>query len=211
MFHVFWVLLNYTNNINVTIILAERAILLFTEFILMAKNSHISKDLYYIPNVTDAMNFAYKKTIGPINFKNMEKNNFKSNSLVILKLIIQYIYQHIDFATGDLKILEEYHEYITVTISRNHKLLNDNEIFNSIFEKIHHILYNDKTIEESLLKIKILFELLYEKRMLDIIQLNMKITEYCTIMENYQFKSESIDLIKSVKRHELYKCLKLII
>ena len=36
LFHVFWVLLNYTNNLTVTIFLSERAILLFTEFILIS-------------------------------------------------------------------------------------------------------------------------------------------------------------------------------
>ena len=62
LFHVFIILLNYSNNITLTIFLSERAILLYTEFILMAKNPNINKELYYIPNLTDAMNFAYKKT-----------------------------------------------------------------------------------------------------------------------------------------------------
>ena len=206
MFHVFWVILNYTKNLNITVFLAERAILLFTEFILMAKNSNISKDLYYIPNVTDAMNFAYKKTIGPINCNNFSNNNIKNNSLCVLKLIIQYLYQHIDLDTTDISILEDYHTYISPSIIKINKILNDNTVFNMLFEKIQQILYTGTVIEQSLLQLKILFELLYEQRHLNMSKINFKVMEYCSIIENYTF-SQEVDLTKSYKKHELYKCL----
>ena len=62
MFNVFWTILLYSNNMTLTIFLAERSVLLFTEFILMAYNPFINKDLFYTPNIIDAINFSYKKT-----------------------------------------------------------------------------------------------------------------------------------------------------
>ena len=62
-FHIFWILINYTNNIKLTIFLIERAVLLFIEFIVMSRNKS-NTDLTFIPSIKDAINFAYKKTIG---------------------------------------------------------------------------------------------------------------------------------------------------
>ena len=43
--HVFFVLLSYTNNLKLTIFLAERAILLYTEFIIMSNDKQVMKDV----------------------------------------------------------------------------------------------------------------------------------------------------------------------
>ena len=96
MFHnVFWILMTYSNNIKLTIFLSERSILLFTEFILMSRESHIDKDLYFKPTVIDAVSFSYKKTIGPIVFNNIKNKNYnKLNNIrdttCILKMIIKH-------------------------------------------------------------------------------------------------------------------------
>ena len=75
-----------------------------------------------------------------------------------------------------------------------------------LFEKIQQILYTGTVLEQSLLQLKILFELLYEKRHLNMSKINFKVMEYCSIIENYTF-SQEVDLTKSYKKHELYKCL----
>ena len=64
--HVFFVLIGYTNNLKLTIFLAERAILLYTEFIIMSNDKQVMKDVCYQPTMTDPILFAYKKTTGPI-------------------------------------------------------------------------------------------------------------------------------------------------
>ena len=61
LFNVFICLLNYTNNLTLSIFLAERSVLLFTEFIILSRDPEINKDLYYIPTITDAVNFSYTK------------------------------------------------------------------------------------------------------------------------------------------------------
>ena len=68
-FYVFWFLLSYTYNIQLTIFLTERAILLFTEYIIMSGNNSNSSggpELSFNTNIQDAVIFAYKKTIGTI-------------------------------------------------------------------------------------------------------------------------------------------------
>jgi len=205
LFHVFWVLLNYTNNLTVTIFLSERAILLFTEFILMASNPNINKDLYYIPNLTDAMNFAYKKTIGPINLNNMNtKNNFKHNSIILFKLIIQSVYQELP---NEPSKLEMYSQYINSSIVKNYKLLNNDTVFHLVFEKVNMIIYSSNTIEEFLLKIKILTELLHEQRFSETEVILEKITKYSLIIDNYQFGETEINIKQSHKKTKLYLLL----
>ena len=80
MFNVFWILLIYSNNLTLSIFLSERAILLFTEFVLLSSDPKVNKDLSYVPNIIDAMNFSYKKTIGPIIINNISK--FKKKKIL---------------------------------------------------------------------------------------------------------------------------------
>ena len=96
MFNVFWILLMYTNNFTFSIFLSERSILLYTEFVVLSSDPKVNKDLSYVPNIIDAMNFAYKKTIGPIILNNesiykKNKNNIKNTSFLI-KQILQTLY-----------------------------------------------------------------------------------------------------------------------
>tara|TARA_Y100000590_G_scaffold179768_1_gene204906 strand:+ start:6623 stop:7327 length:705 start_codon:yes stop_codon:yes gene_type:complete len=89
-YHIFFVILSYTNNLTFTMFLAERGILLYTEFILMSKDTEIIKDLCYFPSITDAILFAYKKTIGPITI--ISKNNSNINLLITISSIMKVIY-----------------------------------------------------------------------------------------------------------------------
>ena len=49
--HVFFVLLAYTNNLKLTIFLAERAVLLYTEFIIMTSNKLMKKVILNIKQI----------------------------------------------------------------------------------------------------------------------------------------------------------------
>ena len=95
MFHnVFWILMLYSNNIKLTIFLSERSVLLFTEFILMSREAHIDKELYFKPTIIDAITFSYKKTIGPINISSIKNHNAQrintlKESTKILSIILQ--------------------------------------------------------------------------------------------------------------------------
>jgi len=80
-YHIFFILITYTNNIKLTIFLLERAILLYTEFIIMSQDKSVVDEIYFIPNINDAIAFSFKKTIGPIVVKDFETNH-KSNLFV---------------------------------------------------------------------------------------------------------------------------------
>jgi hypothetical protein len=106
--HVFFVLLSYTNNLKLTIFLAERAILLYTEFIIMSNDKQVMKDVCYHPAITDPILFAYKKTIGPIPV-NIQENTPEFNLLKSASLLIREIYLKYYELFNDSMSLNESH------------------------------------------------------------------------------------------------------
>jgi len=142
MFNVFWIILNYSNNLSLTIFLAERSILLFSEFIILSRDPSINKDLCYIPNLSDAINFAYKKTVGPIEIKTLssDKNNNIKNTCFLIKEIIQTFYLKYD----DISIHKTTIFSICDMIIKLHKILDDDKIFFILLKKImEYIQHND--------------------------------------------------------------------
>ena len=79
--NIFWILLNYSYNIKLTMFLCDRAIILFNEYMEMI-SSAISKKLITEKkikvNTTDVKMFIYNKTIGPLRLN--EKKQLKSIS-----------------------------------------------------------------------------------------------------------------------------------
>lgn len=126
-FNVFWIILNYTNNITLTIFLSERSILLYSEFIILSRDPTLNKDLCYIPNLSDAIHFAYKKTIGPIDISTLSinKNNNIKNTCILIKEIIQTIY----LKYSDIVKYEHYIEKICENIILLRNILEDDKIF----------------------------------------------------------------------------------
>jgi len=99
-YHIYFILINYTNNIKLTIFLLERAILLYTEFIIMSQDKKMVDEIYFIPNINDAVSFSFKKTIGPIMLNDidlvMSKNNSVNFNVKFLKeisIVIRNIYK----------------------------------------------------------------------------------------------------------------------
>ena len=84
-FNIFWQIFPYTFNIKLSMFLCERAILLFNEYIDLAKNTFKENNSEFKINSTDVKLFIYKRTIGPLKFK--RKHNKKS----LFKLIIPNI------------------------------------------------------------------------------------------------------------------------
>ena len=89
-YNVFFILIFYTNNIKLTNFLIERSILLYSEFIIMSQDKNIIDEICFIPNITDALSFSYKKTIGPIPINNINIkfiNVFLTDITLIMKNI----------------------------------------------------------------------------------------------------------------------------
>jgi hypothetical protein len=96
--HVFWTLYSYSLNIKLSMFLTERAVLLFTEFIIMSKNPMLNKEFRFMPNICDALAFSVKKTIGPLQNRCNTRNKKFLKDLSKYKLIsinIKYIIQQL--------------------------------------------------------------------------------------------------------------------
>jgi hypothetical protein len=121
MFNVFWILFAYTYNLTLTVFLSERSILLFTEFIILSKDPKINKEMCYMPNISDAMSFAYKKTIGPIHITNIsnitKKIKASKNCCFIIKYICFYFYKKTD------KVGDKLSNYLSKSIIKLSTLL----------------------------------------------------------------------------------------
>lgn len=92
-YHIFYILITYTNNIKLTIFLLERAILLYTEFIIMSQDKSVVEEIYFVPNINDAIAFSFKKTIGSIIVNDFETNNKHSTFLKESCLVLRNIYK----------------------------------------------------------------------------------------------------------------------
>jgi hypothetical protein len=106
-FNIFFIIIFYSNNIKLTIFLVERSILLYTEFIIMSQDKKIIDDICFTPNITDAISFSYKKTIGPLN---INKLNIKYNYAYIkdISLIIKNVLIHYYVNKNNIKEIESY-------------------------------------------------------------------------------------------------------
>ena len=160
LFHVFWILITYTNNLKLTIFLTERAILLFTEFILMSKEPTIKDDLCYTPNITDAISFSYKKTIGALKTSELlvassSKISYLKQSSLIMKTLFQECYLNY---FNDEKLQDKLEEINTNFRTLLFKIYyHENNHY--IYEKLITIVYNTSNYNKSLMFIKIYLEL----------------------------------------------------
>ena len=158
-FYVFFYLINYTNNLKLTIFLSERAILLYSEFIIMSNDKNITSDLNYNPNINDAISFAYKKTIGPINLNTLDKTNKNKLDYVRdVSNIVVNIYNKLYLSNSDLlKEVEIIDTKIVIPLLNIFSKFNS-ENYNYIHKKFINYLNTDIDIEELLVKFKVIID-----------------------------------------------------
>lgn len=168
-YHIFFILVCYTNNIKLTIFLFERSILLFSEFIIMSQDKKIIDEICFIPDITDAISFCYKKTIGPIQINSISNSNtnfIDYNISQILNLLL-YIYQllYIEISNSDktclgdtIKIVSELLEDIFIKILSKNRNINK-FIINLIYKIIET---TDTDILTKIVIIKIILELMLD-------------------------------------------------
>ena len=70
----FWYLIEETKNIKLSMFLCDRAILLYTEYILMINNPNGDNKI----NLIEVKMFVYKKTLGPLSI-NLNKKHYYNN------------------------------------------------------------------------------------------------------------------------------------
>jgi hypothetical protein len=161
-FNIFFIIIFYSNNIKLTIFMVERSILLYTEFIIMSQDKKIIDDICFIPNITDAISFSYKKTIGPLNINKLNiKYNYsyiKDISLIIKNILLKYY-----TTKNNIKNIDDYLNNLELELyNLFNKLNKTNHIFlikyiNNILQTNHDNIFN--TIEILIETIKKYFEL----------------------------------------------------
>lgn len=72
--NVFWIIYNYSANIQLTLFLTERGRLLYTEFLHMSRTHQLIKELNAYPTIHDGFQFAIKKSIGALTCKEQAEN-----------------------------------------------------------------------------------------------------------------------------------------
>ena len=137
-YNIYFIIILYSNNIKLTIFLVERSLLLYSEFIIMAQDKNIIDEICFIPNITDAVSFSYKKTIGPLKLNkiNIKNCNFIKDISLIMKNIIIYAYST---NKNDLSL------YLTETNSTIENILYS--LFNKLDKPYHsYLIYYIDTI-----------------------------------------------------------------
>jgi len=218
-YYIFIIMLSYTKNIKLTMFFSERAILLFTEFIIMSRNPILNNDLNFTPNINDALQFVYKKTIGPIKINQLNDNRqiyiLKQIGLdiknILLKLQKYNIYSNEIYSEYSI-LYEDMIAFLSTQLITIYQLDNSNDLSYHIHDIINCFLNIDVDIDNLLKCIYILkaylelFEEVYfNTNNLDktikimkslYLELTNKTTLDCIIIDDSTFKCKKTTLYK---------------
>lgn len=203
--HVFFVLLSYTNNLKLTIFLAERAVLLYTEFIIMSKQAEEENNLRYKPTNKDAMLFSYKKTIGPIKLNDISKNitmrNIKFTGTLIKQLYLDFFKRKEGQITlDDFKSLDGNFSSIFIKLSEKTENETTDELRNYIVKKTANWLNSRNNIYSSYLLTKCVLEVLLKMK------INIDLISNFTLIE-FTESAKSLECLEEYRDTDFYKCL----
>jgi len=213
LFHnVFWILISYSKNLKLTIFLSERAILLFTEFIIMSRDPKINNELYFVPSLIDALSFSYKKTIGPLKLNDISHNEKNMNDIIVYKnlaSIVKLINQKgFNYIKTDLELdnLEEINNIFINSILKNYNYFTVEKFYSDFFDCCLSI-FNDIDISymTALYFIRLILELLIDLKKKNI-ESNTLFSEFVTFYEKYKknLNNVSIKKIKYIRKCKTY-------
>ena len=233
--HVFWTLYSYSLNIKLTMFLTERAVLLFTEFIIMSKNPMLNKEFRFMPNICDALAFSVKKTIGPLqnrcNTKNKkflkELNKYKTISINMKYLIQQLLYNIINNkkTKNNLTINEdskEIYDYSSPYINSDNDILGFLELCGGGFSQtLYNLFDNDKycfnimnkffcninrDTTHKVCECKLYLDLIYEIDLtINDINVSSQIVEKYLSENNISEKDMNLSNLKNLKKKSFFK------
>lgn len=173
-FNIFWKTLFHTLNVKLAMFLSERAILLFNEYIDLAKITFQENSEFQI-NAVDVKLFIYKRTIGPLKLKKKRSNKTShtltklKNVSILLKDIMIITLKHVINMryldnTDTSKLIENDEEYFNLHLTSYFEY--NLQLYLSVFHKLAYFnLYipslskyfklNNMTDEEYFIKINI--------------------------------------------------------
>ena len=203
--HVFFVLLAYTNNLKLTIFLAERAVLLYTEFIIMSKEAEEENNLRYKPTNKDAMLFSYKKTIGPIKLSDISNNNtmrnIKFTGTLIKQLYLDFFKKRDgEITLDDFKSLDANFSNIFIKLSEKTETETTDELRNYIVKKTANWLNMKTNVFRSYLLTKCVLEVIMKMR------IDIEFISNFTLIE-FTESAFSLECLNDYRETEFYNCL----
>lgn len=214
-YNIFWTLYSYTYNVKLTMFLTERAVLLYTEFVVMSRNPILNKEFRFIPNINDAISFAIKKTIGPIKLSYLKQNkkfvirlsHYKSASFIIKHLFLTIIKNTIEEKYPIISInkhLEIIMGQLSNSILINCKLINEDYM---IFNALNNIIDKIKGNTKKMFYIKLFLELSN-----NIMKEKKNITNYNLILknllsQNFDHININEEIMKNIKKKSYFKKL----
>ena len=141
----FWFLIEYSKNIKLSSFLCDRAILLFTEYVLMVSSPMISNKGMTDVDITEVKSFVYKKTIGPIALNAIKKNIYQPH-FYKFTYIIKEIYGLLFIKVENYNQDNVDSSLVITTFNKCHRSLN-NYINDEIFIKDNLDKVNTKLLE----------------------------------------------------------------
>lgn len=185
----------------------------------MSRDPKLNKDIYFTPNISDAVAFAYKKTIGPIklssfNNKNLSKINCIKNASSIIKHILQECYIKINernIKNIDIDNVNDNLYYILLNIFVKSK---DEGLFVYVFDKT--ILIFNEFSNNLILTIvfwKVFFDILSEflsrgkniKTLISIMEKSYLEFTRRIIEGNYNKEKFNLKMVKKLKLYNDFK------
>lgn len=165
-FYVFFTLLTYSNNLKLTIFLSERALLLYSEFIIMSRDKKVIDDYYYKPNLNDAIAFAYKQTIGSLSLNELVTNvklvNIRECCSILVEIYNNVYLKNFINSTNFNDYIDALNDNLVSSLLTFYNKLTEQPDKKFFTFKVFEILNktNDKTIENYLFYLKVFIETL---------------------------------------------------
>ena len=211
-YYIFVSILSYTNNIKLTMFFSERALLLYTEFIIMSRNPILNDDLNFTPSINDALMFVYKKTIGPIIVSDIVCNkhmNILKLTVLNLKYIILAVRKYILLKKKSIK--SEYNYLVDLVINFisqqlliAHKIGDPNIIAEYIYTELKFFLdYNISNLINIIYVFKTFLELFD-----DLYYFTYNFSKTISVMNKFKIYLLNDDTVYSEFNENLLKCKK---
>lgn len=196
-YYIFFILIFYTNNIRLTIFLLERSILFYTEFIIMSQDKKLIDQICFVPNINDALFFTYKKTIGPLELRNIKVKNDQNFIREICKTI-NLVYKDTIIKDNNINNLNIIQREISLEL---YELLIKSK--KADIKKIHYLL-NELVNLDMVFKKKI-----FVTKLFILVCLETNTTNYEKIYKKIVSEVDNITnfQIQNIKEYKIYKIL----
>ena len=93
--NIFWIIYNYSSNLQLTLFLTERGRLLYTEFLHMSRTHKLMQEIHTFPSINDGFQFAVKKSIGALTCKE-ESTQTKFEKISSYRLVYRKMFQFLN-------------------------------------------------------------------------------------------------------------------